>query len=102
MGKIVRVKASELKSHSKKRMAELSKRSIIIDEENPEITDEDIANLRKVHANNIASNKRVAFSARIPQRSFDKLKSFGPGYSRIVANMIEYCLKDPEIIKKCL
>lgn len=32
----------------------------------------------------------------------EKAKALGSGYSGILARMIDFCLNDPEIIKKCL
>lgn len=105
MGKTVRVKASELRPLTKKdikRMKDASKRPIIYDEDSPKTTKEQLSQFRRRHEQNRINNRKVVFSTRITKNSYDKLKSFGPGYSSIVANMIEYCLKDPEIIKKCL
>lgn len=105
MGKIVRVKASELKKPSaadRKRLREVAKRPIVFDEDCPEMTEEDLKNVRKVHMNNMASRRKTVLSVRIARKSMDKLKSLGPGYSSIVANMIEYCLNNPDILEKCL
>lgn len=103
MGKTVRVKASELKLS--KRDKELLKKLDKINpntDDIPEITDEQIRTLRKVHEARLESQRKEVLSIRITKKSIDKLKAFGPGYSNIAANMIEFCLSNPEYIKKCL
>ena len=105
MGKIVRVKASELKKPTAadiKRLREVAKRPIVFDEECPETTKEELALFRRRYEEYKINNKKVVFSLRITQKSMNKLKSLGPGYSTIVSNMIEYCLNNPDILKKCL
>lgn len=98
-----RVKASELKMTKKDKNLLQKTRKIKANlDDIPEITDEQIKALRKVHEARVESKRKEVLSIRLAKNSVNKLKSFGPGYSNIAANMIELCLSNPEYLKKCL
>ena len=105
MGRIVRIKSSELKPLTKeenKRIRELAKKPIVYDEDCPPLTDEQIKEIRKQLKQKREEQKKEVLSIRVSKATMRKAKALGPGYSSVLAKLLDMSLNDPEMIKKCL
>ncbi len=46
--------------------------------------------------------QKQVVALRLSPETVTKAKALGKGYTGVLARMLDYCLEDPEIIKKCL
>ena len=46
--------------------------------------------------------RKEVISIRVLPSTIKKAKALGPGYTNILAKLIDLALDDPELIKKCL
>ena len=81
---------------------EAAKRPVVFDEDNPELTDEQLAGFRKVHEQNQKERKRQNVTLRLTPETIRKAKSLGKGYSGILSRIVENTLNDPVALKKYL
>lgn len=105
MEKIVRYKSNELPPVSKediKRLRKAARRPIVYDEDCPELTDEQIKEIRKQIKQKKEEQKKEVLSIRVSKATMRKAKALGPGYSSVLAKLLDMSLNDPEMIKKCL
>jgi len=65
----------------------------------PESTLEELEELRLLA---IEKRKKQMFSLRLKKSTVDWWKSFGDGYTGIMARLLDEARKHPEWIKKCL
>ena len=81
---------------------EAAKRPDIHDEDNPELTDEQLAALRRVHEDRRADRRRQNVTLRLAPQTIQKAKALGKGYSGILSRIIESVLDDPSALSKYL
>lgn len=75
---------------------------ITYDEDSPVSTPEMLEQFRAVAKSRRQSRRKQVLSIRVSEDTMTKAKSLGDGYSGILSRMLEYCLNNPSIIKKCL
>lgn len=101
----IKVKASKLKKSNKEdiqRLKSISYKDIEYDEDCPPLTNEQLLQFRKARQEKDKENRKEVLSVRIKQSSMNRLKALGPGYSNVVAKLIDIGLSDPELLKRCL
>lgn len=101
----IKVKASKLKKSTKEdiqRLKSISYKDIEYDEDCPPLTNEQLLQFRKARQEKDRENRKEVLSVRIKQSSMNRLKALGPGYSNVVAKLIDIGLSDPELLKRCL
>lgn len=81
---------------------EAAKRPPVYDPENPPLTDEQLAQFRRVHEINQEERRRQNVTLRLTPRTIRIAKSLGKGYTGILNKIIESTLNDPEALKKYL
>ncbi|MBR2842868.1 MAG: BrnA antitoxin family protein [Lachnospiraceae bacterium] len=79
-----------------------AKRSVAQDEDNPELTDEQLASLRRVHESRRVDRRRQNVTLRLTPQTIQKAKALGKGYSGILSRIIESVLNDPSALSKYL
>ena len=79
-----------------------SNRPVAPDEDNPELTDEQLASLRRVHESRRIDRRRQNITLRLTPQSIQKAKALGKGYSGILSRIIESVLNDPSALNKYL
>jgi uncharacterized protein (DUF4415 family) len=92
----------QLTSRQVNMVKEASKRSIAFDEDNPELTDEQLASFRRVHAQKQMERRRQNVTLRLTPQAIQKAKSLGKGYTGILSRIIETTLDDPAALRKYL
>ena len=78
MGRIVRIKSSELKpltKEEKKRIRELAKKPIVYDDDCPPLTDEQIKEIRKQIKQKKEEQKKEVLSIRVSKATMRKAKA---------------------------
>lgn len=79
-----------------------AKKQIAYDENCQELSDEQLSQFRRVHYENQIMRRKEVISIRVLPSTIKKAKALGPGYTNILAKLIDLALDDPELIKKCL
>ena len=75
---------------------------VVFDEDNPELTDEQLAGFRRVHEQNKAERRRQNVTLRLSPQAIRKAKALGKGYSGILSRIVENTLNDPAALRKYL
>ena len=81
---------------------EASQRPLAADDDNPELTDEQLALFRRVHESRQEDRKRKNVTLRLTPQAIQKAKALGKGYSGILSRIIESVLDDPAMLSKYL
>lgn len=79
-----------------------AKRPIVYDDDCPELTEEQLALFYRVSDRDKAEklkNRKQNVTLRLSPETIEKAKSFGKGYTRILAKIIESTLNDPKLTK---
>ena len=75
---------------------------IIYDEDSPELTQEDLAEFKRIADINREARRKQCITVRLSPQSLSKAKALGKGYTSVLSRILEYALNDNELIKKCL
>ena len=81
---------------------EAAKRPAAPDDDNPELTDEQLAIMRRVHEDRRADRRRQNVTLRLTPQAIQKAKALGKGYSGILSRIVESILNDPSELSKYL
>ena len=60
---------------------EAAKRPVAIDDDNPELTDEQLASFRRVHESRQADRRRQNVTLRLTPQAIQKARALGKGYT---------------------
>ncbi len=80
----------------------LENRTDSFDDDNPELTDEQLAEFKKISEINRNERKKQTVSIRLSPRSIRKAKSLGKGYTSVLSRILEETLDDNETLKRFL
>ena len=86
----------------RKKIKEAAKRPVVFDEDCPELTDEQLSELRRVHQANRNERRRQNVTLRLKPQTIRKAKALGKGYTGILSRIVEDFLDDPVALKKYL
>ena len=65
------------------------KAPVVTDDDNPELTDEQLALFRKVHEDRQEDRRRQNVTLRLTPQTIQKAKALGKGYSGILSRIVE-------------
>jgi len=85
-----------------KRIKEASRHPIVYDEDCPESTDEDLAEFARFARERDAKLKKQVLSLRVTGETMRIGKSFGRGWTGIMARLLDLAVKDPALLRKAL
>ncbi len=77
-------------------------RPICFDEDCPELSEADLAQFKKISDERKNERRKQTVTLRVSPSTLAKAKSLGAGYSGVLSRMLDLCLNDPDIIKRCL
>ena len=83
-------------------LKEAMKRPIEYDEDNPELTDEQLEQMRRAAEIKRQERRKQTVTLRLSPQALRKAKSLGKGYTSVLSRILENALMDNEIIKKNL
>ena len=89
----------ELTEEEKKMLERAEKASITFDEDCPELTEEQLKQLR-VSERRKSENRKETVTLRLSAKSLRKAKSLGKGYTAVLSRILEDALNDNEVIFK--
>ena len=105
MGKIIRSvwrPGDKLTSEQLKRIRAAAKRPIVFDEDCPELTDAELAEFVSVAQERDEARKKQILSLRVSSDTVRIGKSFGRGWTGIMARLLDLAVKDPKLLRKAL
>jgi uncharacterized protein (DUF4415 family) len=82
-----------------KRIEQAVKLSIVPDEDSPVYTAEQLAFL---YAESKRANVRQTVGIRLSQKTIEQYKAMGKGYTGIMAAVLDYAIKHPEVLKNAI
>ena len=100
-----KIKISELKpltNAEKNIIKQAALKEITYDEDCPAIAPELLEEFKAVVKEQRARRRKNIIALSVSDSTMEKAKALGPGYSEILSRMLDLCLNDPNIIKKCL
>lgn len=101
--KVSNVDVKKAPTENQMKMLEAAaKRPICFDEDCPELSDDDLAKFKKISDERKSERRKQTVTLRMSPSTLAKAKSLGSGYSGILSRMLDFCLNDPDIIKRCL
>jgi len=93
---------AELTPEQIKELEEAAKMPIVFDEDCPELTDEQLAQFRRISEINQEKRHRKIVSLRLSTRALNTARQLGKGYTAILSRILEDVLSNPEKLKKYL
>lgn len=85
-----------------KEIKEASKKPVVYDEDSPKLTDEQLSEFAKIAKQQREERKKKVIALRVNTSTLEKAKKLGKGYTAILSRMIDLCIDDKELLKKCL
>jgi uncharacterized protein (DUF4415 family) len=82
-----------------KRIRKAAKQPVTFDEDSPESTPEQLA-LFAAEARK--RNLKHTVGLRLSQKTIEQYKALGKGYTGVMASVLEYVIKNPDLLKKAL
>ena len=83
-------------------LKEASMRPFSFDEDCPELTDEELAQFKRIAEINKEERRKQAVTLRLSPRALKKAKSLGKGYTSVLSRILETALEDNDLLKKSL
>ena len=83
-------------------MEAAEKLPIVYDEDCPELTPEQLSQMRRLYDDFIPERRKKTVSLRLSPATFEKAKALGKGYTSVLSRLLDLALNDPEMVKKCL
>ena len=96
------VQAQKLTEKQVEMIKEAAKRPAVTEEDNPELTDEQLELFRRVHEDRQADRRRQNVTLRLTPQAIKKAKALGKGYTGILSRIVESTLNDPVALSKYL
>ena len=83
-------------------LQEMEKKPISYDEDCPELSDEELAQFRRISDIRNEERRKQTVSLRLSPQAMKKAKSLGKGYTSVLSRILDAALNDNEVIKKFL
>ena len=82
-----------------KRIEAAARMPIFVDEDSPEYTAEQLAHL---YSESKRLAKKQTVGIRLTQKTIEQYKTFGRGYTGIMAAVLDYAINHPNVLKEAL
>ena len=66
------------------------------------MTEEEMNELRKIAQQRREETKKILISLRLSNKTLEKAKSLGKGYTGLLSRVLDLAIEDPEMLKRCL
>lgn len=83
-------------------LKEAAMRPFPFDEDCPELTDEELAQFKRISEINKEERRKQSVTLRLSPRALKKAKSLGKGYTSVLSRILETALEDNDLLKKSL
>ncbi len=88
-----------LTEKQKQMLEALKDRQIEFDDDCPELTADQLAQLKMVSKERRAERCKQSVTLRLSPQALNTAKSLGKGYTSVLSRILESALKDPDIVK---
>ena len=85
-----------------KEIEKASKMPIVYDEDAPELTEEQYAEMAAIAKKQREAMKKPVVSIRINPSTLAKAKATGKGYTGFLSRLLDNAINDPDLVKKSL
>lgn len=92
----------ELTEEQKQELREAAERPVVFDEDSPELTEDQLAEMAALAKKQRAERKKPVISLRIDPATLAKAKATGKGYTGFLSRLLDNAINDPELVKKSL
>ena len=86
----------------KKELEEAAKRPIVPDEDCPELSMKQYAEMAEIARNRKKNNVRVVVALRVTPATLDKAKATGKGYTGFLSRLLDNAINDPQLVSRSL
>lgn len=66
------------------------------------MTEEQIKELKSIAQQRREEAKKTIISLRLNNKTLEKARSLGKGYTGILSRLLDLAIEDPEMLKKCV
>ncbi len=91
-----------LTEEQKEMIRTLAAAPAVPDEDCPELTQEQLANFKRISETNRESRCKQTVTLRLSPQAMRRAKSLGKGYTSVLSRIVENALSDPATIQKHL
>ena len=88
-----------LTERQKKMLKELETRPVVPDEDCPELTDEQLEQMRRILEERRAAITKEVITIRLKPQTIKKAKSLGKGYTTLMSDILETVFNNDELLK---
>ena len=102
---IVRVVVKEGQEPTKaqrKEINEAASKPIVYDEDCPELTPEQYAEMAEIARQRRADKVKPVVALRISPETLNKAKAYGKGYTGFLSRLLDNAIKDPDMVQKSI
>jgi len=85
-----------------KELEEAAKRPIVPDDDCPELSMEQYAEMAEIARNRKKNNVRVVVALRVTPATLDKAKATGKGYTGFLSRLLDNAINDPQLVSRSL
>lgn len=101
MHKVINVKAP-LTEEQLKELEAMDKMPIIIEEDCPEITEEEYEKYLELAKQRREERRKPLVSIRLSPETYERAKKLGKGYTGVLSRLLDVALSNPEMVRRCL
>ena len=92
----------EIPEEVKKEIHAAAERPIVLDDDAPELTDEQLVQFAALAEQQRNDRKKTVLSLRISKETLAKAKLLGRGYTGVFSRLLDMALNDKEMVRKAL
>ncbi len=85
-----------------KELEEAAKRPIVSDDDCPELSMEQYAEMAEIARNRKKNNVKVVVALRVTPATLDKAKATGKGYTGFLSRLLDNAINDPQLVSRSL
>lgn len=85
-----------------KELENAEKLAAVYDSDSPQLTQEQYKEFETIANRQREERKKKVVSLRLKATTLEKAKMLGKGYTGILSRMLDFCIDNSEIVKKCL
>lgn len=102
---IIRKKMYEgeaLTPEQEKELDALENRTIVFDEDCPELTPEQLKQMAAIAKEQRMKRRRPVITLRVAPETLAKAKATGKGYTGFMSRLLDLAINNPDMVKRCL
>lgn len=90
--------SAPLTDEQKKMLEEMERAPVTYDEDCPELTEKQLAELKRIAAERREERRKQCVTLRLSAQALEKAKALGKGYTSVLSRILESALNDNELL----